>query len=161
MAVIAGYPLLAMKVTIFDGSYPRCRLQRNGVQDRRLDGGQGRREESGSRAARTDHEAVEVVTPEDYMGDVIGDLNRRRGLILGMDDNSSGKVITAEVPLAEMFGYAPTCAPRRRGAPPTRWSSRSTRKRRTTSRKKSLPGTSPEYFTRSPDEVASHGEGKV
>jgi elongation factor G len=50
--------------------------------------------------------AVEVVTPEDYMGDVIGDLNRRRGLIQGMDDSSSGKVITAEVPLSEMFGYA-------------------------------------------------------
>jgi elongation factor G len=49
---------------------------------------------------------VEVVTPEDYMGDVVGDLNRRRGLIQGMDDNSSGKVIRAEVPLGEMFGYA-------------------------------------------------------
>ena len=50
--------------------------------------------------------AVEVVTPEDYMGDVIGDLNRRRGLVQGMDDSASGRVITAEVPLSEMFGYA-------------------------------------------------------
>jgi elongation factor G len=49
---------------------------------------------------------VEVVTPEDYSGDVIGDLNRRRGQILGMEESTSGKVITAEVPLAEMFGYA-------------------------------------------------------
>jgi len=49
---------------------------------------------------------VEVVTPEDYSGDVIGDLNRRRGQIQGMDDGPSGKVITAEVPLSEMFGYA-------------------------------------------------------
>ena len=49
---------------------------------------------------------VEVVTPEDYMGDVMGDLNRRRGLIQGMDDSPSGKVIRAEVPLGEMFGYA-------------------------------------------------------
>jgi elongation factor G len=49
---------------------------------------------------------VEVVTPEDYSGDVIGDLNRRRGQIHGMDDGPSGKVITAEVPLSEMFGYA-------------------------------------------------------
>jgi elongation factor G len=49
---------------------------------------------------------VEVVTPEDNMGDVVGDLNRRRGMILGMADNASGKVIDAEVPLAEMFGYA-------------------------------------------------------
>jgi elongation factor G len=49
---------------------------------------------------------VEVVTPEENMGDVVGDLNRRRGLILGMDESVSGKVINAEVPLAEMFGYA-------------------------------------------------------
>jgi elongation factor G len=49
---------------------------------------------------------VEVVTPEEYMGDVMGDLNRRRGLPQGMDDSPSGKIIRAEVPLAEMFGYA-------------------------------------------------------
>jgi elongation factor G len=49
---------------------------------------------------------VEVVTPEDYSGDVIGDLNRRRGQILGMEDGPAGKVISADVPLSEMFGYA-------------------------------------------------------
>jgi elongation factor G len=49
---------------------------------------------------------VEVVTPEDYMGDVMGDLNRRRGLVQGMEDAPAGKVVRAEVPLAEMFGYA-------------------------------------------------------
>jgi elongation factor G len=49
---------------------------------------------------------VEVVTPEENMGDVMGDLNRRRGQVQGMDDNPSGKIIRAEVPLAEMFGYA-------------------------------------------------------
>jgi elongation factor G len=49
---------------------------------------------------------VEVVTPEENMGDVVGDLNRRRGLILGMEESVAGKVVTAEVPLAEMFGYA-------------------------------------------------------
>ena len=49
---------------------------------------------------------VEVVTPEEYMGDVMGDLNRRRGLVQGMEDSPSGKLVTAEVPLAEMFGYA-------------------------------------------------------
>jgi elongation factor G len=49
---------------------------------------------------------VEVVTPEDYMGDVMGDLNRRRGIVQGMDDSPSGRIIRAEVPLAEMFGYA-------------------------------------------------------
>ena len=50
--------------------------------------------------------AVEVVTPEDYMGDVMGDLNRRRGMVQGMDESPAGKIIRAEVPLAEMFGYA-------------------------------------------------------
>ena len=49
---------------------------------------------------------VEVVTPEDYMGDVMGDLNRRRGIVQGMEDTPSGKVINAQVPLGEMFGYA-------------------------------------------------------
>jgi elongation factor G len=49
---------------------------------------------------------VEVVTPEDYMGDVVGDLNRRRGLVQGMDDGYGSKVIRAEVPMAEMFGYS-------------------------------------------------------
>jgi elongation factor G len=49
---------------------------------------------------------IEVVTPEDYMGDVMGDLSRRRGLVNGMEDSASGKIINAEVPLAEMFGYA-------------------------------------------------------
>ena len=50
--------------------------------------------------------SLEVVTPEEYMGDVVGDLNRRRGVVGGMDDSPSGKVISGEVPLAEMFGYA-------------------------------------------------------
>jgi elongation factor G len=49
---------------------------------------------------------VEVVTPEEYMGDVMGDLNRRRGLVQGMEDTAMGKIIRADVPLAEMFGYA-------------------------------------------------------
>ena len=49
---------------------------------------------------------VEVVTPEEYMGDIMGDLNRRRGIVLGMEDIISGKIVTAEVPLAEMFGYS-------------------------------------------------------
>jgi elongation factor G len=49
---------------------------------------------------------VEVVTPEDYMGDVMGDLNRRRGIVQGMEDSPSGKIVTAHVPLSEMFGYA-------------------------------------------------------
>ena len=85
---------------------PRRRLERNGVQDRGLDGGQGRRAQGASPVLLEPIMKVEVVTPEDYSGDVIGDLNRRRGQIQGMEDGPSGKVITAEVPLAEMFGYA-------------------------------------------------------
>ena len=50
--------------------------------------------------------SVEVVTPEDYMGDVMGDLSRRRGMVQGMDESPAGRVIRAEVPLAEMFGYS-------------------------------------------------------
>ncbi len=103
--VIAGYPLLAMRVTIFDGSFHE------------VDSNEMAFKIAGSMAVKDGAKkadpvllepimAVEVVTPEDYMGDVIGDLNRRRGMIQGMDDGSSGKVITAEVPLSEMFGYA-------------------------------------------------------
>ena len=102
---IAGYPLLAMKVTIFDGSYHEVDSNEMAFK---IAGSMALKE--GARKANPvllePIMAVEVVTPEDYMGDVIGDLNRRRGLIQGMDDSSSGKVITAEVPLSEMFGYA-------------------------------------------------------
>ena len=84
---------------------PRRRLERNGVQDRRLDGVQGRRAQGEARAARADHEG-RGRDAGGLLGDVIGDLNRRRGQIQGMDDSVSGKVVTAEVPLAEMFGYA-------------------------------------------------------
>jgi elongation factor G len=102
---IAGYPLLAMKVTIFDGSYHD------------VDSNEMAFKIAGSMALKAGAQKadpallepimkVEVVTPEDYMGDIIGDLNRRRGIVLGMDDSTSGKVIDAEVPLAEMFGYS-------------------------------------------------------
>jgi elongation factor G len=102
---LAGYPLLAMKVTIFDGSFHD------------VDSNEMAFKIAGSMALRQGALAadpallepimkVEVVTPEDYMGDIIGDLNRRRGIILNMEDSSSGKVITADVPLAEMFGYS-------------------------------------------------------
>ena len=64
---------------------------------------------------------VEVVTPEDYMGDVMGDLNRRRGLPQGMEDTPSGKSIRAEVPLAEMFGYATDLRSMSQGRACTRW----------------------------------------
>ncbi len=103
--VIAGYPVIDVKVTLFDGSYHDVDSSEMAFK---IAGSIGFKE--GARKASPvllePIMKVEVVTPEDYMGDVIGDLNRRRGIILGMDENPSGKVVTAEVPLAEMFGYA-------------------------------------------------------
>ena len=103
--VIAGYPVVDVKVTLYDGSYHD------------VDSSEIAFKIAGSMAFRDGalkaHPVllepimkVEVVTPDDYMGDVMGDLNRRRGLPQGMDESPSGKVIRAEVPLAEMFGYA-------------------------------------------------------
>jgi elongation factor G len=103
--VIAGYPVVDVKVTLFDGSYHDVDSNEMAFK---IAGSMGFKE--GFRNAKPvllePIMKVEVVTPEDYSGDVIGDLNRRRGQIMGMDDNVSGKVITAEVPLSEMFGYA-------------------------------------------------------
>ncbi|MFG1488141.1 elongation factor G [Oceanospirillum sp. HFRX-1_2] len=103
--VLAGYPMIDVKVTLFDGSYHD------------VDSNEMAFKIAGSMAVRQGCinadpvllepvMKVEVVTPEDYMGDVMGDLNRRRGLVQGMDDTISGKVIRALVPLGEMFGYA-------------------------------------------------------
>ncbi len=105
--VIAGYPIVDVKVAIFDGSYHDVDSNEMAFK---IAGSMAFKE--GFRRARPvllePIMKVEVVTPEEYSGDVIGDLNRRRGHILGMEDSPSGKVITAEVPLAEMFGYATT-----------------------------------------------------
>jgi elongation factor G len=103
--VIAGYPVVDVKVTIFDGSYHDVDSSETAF---RLAGSMGFKE--GAKKADAillePVMAVEVVTPEDYMGDVMGDLNRRRGILQGMDDIPTGKSIKAEVPLSEMFGYA-------------------------------------------------------
>jgi elongation factor G len=103
--VIAGYPVVDVKVTAFDGSYHDVDSSEMAFK---IAGSIGFKE--GFRKAKPvllePIMKVEVVTPEDYYGDIIGDLNRRRGQILGMEESPSGKVITAEVPLAEMFGYA-------------------------------------------------------
>jgi len=103
--VLAGYPMVDIKVTLYDGSYHD--VDSNEVAFKVA-------ASMGLRQGAQDAEPVllepimkvEVVTPEDYMGDVMGDLNRRRGVVHGMEDNPSGKVIDAEVPLSEMFGYA-------------------------------------------------------
>lgn len=103
--VLAGYPVVDVKVTLFDGSYHD------------VDSNEMAFKIAGSMAFRDAMSnakpvllepifKVEVVTPEDYYGDIVGDLNRRRGQIVGMDDSISGKIVTAEVPLAEMFQYS-------------------------------------------------------
>ena len=103
--VIAGYPVVDCRVTLYDGSYHDVDSSEMAFK---IAGSMGFREG----ALKADPVLlepimqVEVVTPEDYMGDVMGDLNRRRGLPQGMDDSPSGKTIRAEVPLAEMFGYS-------------------------------------------------------
>ena len=105
--VVAGYPVVDVKVTLFDGSYHDVDSNEMAFK---IAGSMGFKD--GFRRAKPvllePIMKVEVVTPEDYSGDVIGDLNRRRGQITGMDDSLSGKVITADVPLSEMFGYATT-----------------------------------------------------
>jgi len=103
--VIAGYPVVDLSVTLYDGSYHE------------VDSSEVAFKVAGSQAFKKGALIakpvllepimdVEIVTPEDYMGDVMGDLNRRRGILQGMDELPTGKVIRAEVPLAEMFGYA-------------------------------------------------------
>ncbi|HKJ16704.1 MAG TPA: elongation factor G [Xanthomonadales bacterium] len=103
--VIAGYPILDCRATLYDGSYHE------------VDSNEMAFKIAGSMAFRNaaliadpvllePMMKVEVVTPEDYMGDVMGDLNRRRGIVQGMEDGPAGKIINAHVPLSEMFGYA-------------------------------------------------------
>jgi elongation factor G len=105
--VIAGYPVVDVKVTLIDGSYHDVDSNEMAFK---IAGSIGFKE--GFRRAKPvllePIMKVEVVTPEDYSGDVIGDLNRRRGQITGMEETPAGKAITADVPLSEMFGYATT-----------------------------------------------------
>ena len=103
--VIAGYPLLALKATLYDGSFHDVDSSEMAFKV----AGSMALKEGALKAKPVLLEPVmkvEVVTPEEHMGDVVGDLNRRRGIIQGMDEIPSGKVVRAEVPLAEMFGYA-------------------------------------------------------
>jgi elongation factor G len=103
--VLAGFPVVDIKVSLFDGSYHD------------VDSNEMAFKVAGAMAFKDGAKAagpvllepimkVEVVTPEEHMGDVVGDINRRRGIIHGMDDSLAGKTINCEVPLAEMFGYA-------------------------------------------------------
>ncbi|MCY4015429.1 MAG: elongation factor G [Gammaproteobacteria bacterium] len=103
--VIAGYPLINVRATLYDGSFHEVDSSEMAFK---IAGSMAMRE-GAQRASPVLLEpvmAVEVVTPEDYMGDVVGDLSRRRGMIGGMDENPAGKIVRASVPLAEMFGYS-------------------------------------------------------
>ncbi|KRW70405.1 elongation factor G [Pseudomonas sp. TTU2014-105ASC] len=103
--VVAGYPLIGLKATVFDGSYHDVDSNEMAFK---VAASMATKQlaQKGGGVVLEPIMKVEVVTPEDYMGDVMGDLNRRRGLIQGMEDTVTGKVIRAEVPLGEMFGYA-------------------------------------------------------
>jgi elongation factor G len=103
--VLAGYPLLGLKATLFDGSFHDVDSNEMAFK---IAASMATKKlaEKGGAVLLEPIMKVEVITPEENMGDVVGDLNRRRGLISGMDESVSGKVINAEVPLAEMFGYA-------------------------------------------------------
>lgn len=103
--ILAGYPLLGLKATLFDGSFHDVDSNEMAFK---IAASQATKKlgQEGSPVLMEPMMKVEVVTPEDYMGDVVGDLNRRRGMIQGMEDIPAGKAITASVPLAEMFGYS-------------------------------------------------------
>jgi elongation factor G len=103
--VLAGYPLLGLKATLFEGSFHDVDSNEMAFKIAASMATKKLADEGGAVLLEPIMK-VEVVTPEENMGDVVGDLNRRRGLILGMNDNASGKIIDADVPLAEMFGYA-------------------------------------------------------
>ena len=105
--VLAGFPVVDVKVTLFDGSYHDVDSNENAFK---MAASMGFKDgmRKASPVLLEPMMAVEVETPEDYMGDVMGDLSSRRGMIQGMEDLPSGKAIKAEVPLAEMFGYSTT-----------------------------------------------------
>ncbi|MGV6826732.1 MAG: elongation factor G [bacterium] len=103
--VLAGFPMMNVRATLIDGSYHDVD---SNEQAFKIAGSMGLKAGAleADPALLEPMMSVEVVTPEEYMGDVIGDLNSRRGMVQGMEDGPSGKIVSAEVPLAEMFGYA-------------------------------------------------------
>lgn len=135
--VVAGYPLIGLKATVFDGSYHDVDSNEMAFKVAASMATKQLAQKGGGKVLEPIMK-VEVVTPEDYMGDVMGDLNRRRGLIQGMEDSVSGKVIRAEVPLGEMFGYATDVRSMSQGRASYPWNSPNTlRLRRISSRRSS------------------------
>jgi len=105
--ILAGYPVVDVKVTLFDGSYHDVDSNENAFKmAASMAFKEGMRK--GDAVLLEPIMAVEVETPEDYMGDVMGDLSSRRGVIQGMEDLPAGKAVRCEVPLSEMFGYSTT-----------------------------------------------------
>ncbi len=105
--MLAGFPVVDVKVTLFDGSYHEVDSNENAFKMAASIGFKDGMRKA-SPVLLEPMMAVEVETPEDFMGNVMGDLSSRRGIVQGMDDLPTGKVIKAEVPLAEMFGYSTT-----------------------------------------------------
>ena len=103
--VIAGYPLINVRATLYDGSFHDVDSSEMAFK---IAGSMAMREAalSANPVLLEPVMAVEVVTPDEYMGDVVGDLNRRRGIIEGMDENPAGRIVRSFVPLGEMFGYS-------------------------------------------------------
>jgi len=103
--IVAGYPMVDIKVTVVDGSYHDVDSNEMAFK---IAGSMGFRNatEQAKPVLLEPMMEVEVITPEEYMGDIVGDLNRRRGKVLGMSDRGTAKVVDAEVPLSEMFGYS-------------------------------------------------------
>ena len=112
--IVAGYPVVDVKVTLYDGSYHEVDSSELAFKI----AASMAFKEAARKAEPTILEpimSVEVVVPDEYMGDVIGDLNARRGRVRGMEDRAGAKVILAHVPLAEMFGYATDLRSRTQG----------------------------------------------
>jgi len=103
--VVAGYPVIDLSVSLVDGSYHEVDSSEMAFK---IAGSMGFKEgfHKASPALLEPMMKVEIVTPEDYLGDVMGDVSRRRGILQGQDDSPSGKIINAMIPLGEMFGYA-------------------------------------------------------
>ena len=116
--VLAGFPVIDFKATLIDGAYHDVDFERAGVRDRRPRGLPRRPCRRRGPKLLEPIMKVEVVTPEDYMGDVIGDLNSRRGQIHGMDSRGNAQVVNAMVPLANMFGYVNTLRSMTQGRAP-------------------------------------------
>jgi len=102
--IIAGFPVLDFKVTLVDGAYHDVDSSVMAFEIAAKTAFKEGMQKSGAQLLEPMMK-VEVVTPEEYMGDIIGDLNSRRGMVQGMEDRGNAKVITAMVPLANMFGY--------------------------------------------------------